>query len=346
MVLLFCFALSYALVGTAAQVGRDARGGLQVARQRAWATATRRVANMRAGGPRHVGWWAWLTGATVYHTVRYTVRGTRLVARSVRTGWSAGWRRGRERYETYQGQRTTGRGGSGSDRTFADRWRRTRADQTTDDDQWTGGGPVGGDERGEEPVQDAYQRTPADQDRHGDATDDTTSPSGSESQPAGDGSSERGSEEGDAMALTACERCGVYAGRDHVCAHPAEDWKQTQDGERHGACSTDGNGTGALVMVSATTGEAPNIEAARTVMQALRTEAEQTVSRVDQLAGSLQSANVDAQTLGEVAEVLDNADAMKAAADKALAGLQSRHAVMEEAVNSTPHAANTDWYRH
>lgn len=99
-------------------------------------------------------------------------------------------------------------------------------------------------------------------------------------------------------------------------------------------------------MASLTTGEAPNIEAARGALQALRAEAEQTVARVDQLSASLQSADLDPQTLGEVAEVLEAADGLKTAADKVFNGMQSRHGVMEEAVNSTPHSAKTDWYKH
>lgn len=95
-----------------------------------------------------------------------------------------------------------------------------------------------------------------------------------------------------------------------------------------------------------TTGEAPNIEAARDALSALQAEADRTVARVDQLSASLQSADLDPQTLSEVAEVLEAADAMKTAAHKALSGLDSRHGLMEEAVNSTAHAAKTDWYRH
>lgn len=98
--------------------------------------------------------------------------------------------------------------------------------------------------------------------------------------------------------------------------------------------------------VTNTTGEAPTIEQARDNLQALVAESEQTSVRVDQLSASLQTADLDPQTLGEVAEVLEAADQMKAAAARALQGLDARHSQMEEAVNSTPHAAKTEFYRH
>lgn len=447
MVLLVCFALSYAIVGTATQVGRDARGGLSVARQRAWSSAQRKVANMRAGGPRDVGWWLWLTGATVYHTARYTTRGARVAGRSVRTGWSAGWHRGKDRYQRRVARRTThrctdacdhggrrGGGPTGPARTLADRWRARREPAQGQD---TVGGPTSGSVPDPE---EAAEGTPADrgslqevpcgeedcsghQDVHEPGKCESGNPCSGVQKPYWYDHHE----DGTVRVATECTRCGeqtshderwqppegwVYqercrycwqlvqgmsahnnlcwecaeahcrscrrmyaelreqydphadsvaagsphtqdaaAGNGHQPSHLDQAGAQERGSDRRGAGSLNGNGTApptgtGVAMASTTTGEAPNIEAARTALQALRTEAEQTVSRVDQLAGSLQSANVDAQTLGEVAEVLDAADTMKAAAEKALSGLQSRHAVMEEAVNSTPHAANTDWYRH
>lgn len=95
-----------------------------------------------------------------------------------------------------------------------------------------------------------------------------------------------------------------------------------------------------------TTGEAPNIQAAREALTAIAEEAEQTNTAIDQLSASLSSADMDSDTLGEVSEILEAADNLKSAVDHALAGLDSRHQVMEEAVNSTPHAAKTEFYRH
>lgn len=93
-------------------------------------------------------------------------------------------------------------------------------------------------------------------------------------------------------------------------------------------------------------GEAPTMDAALDVLQALRAVADRAGVRVDQLAGSLRSADLDAQTLDDIAAVLDAADALKTAAAKALTGLQDRHGLLHEAVNTTPHTADTDWYRH
>lgn len=328
MLVLLCFALAYALVGAATQVTRDAAGGLQAARQRAWSTATRRVANMRAAGPRHVGWWLWLTGATVYHTARYTVRGTRAVGRSVRTGWSIGWQRGRDRYAERAARRTGPPQDGAPFRTFADRWRTTRrADPRTAADETPHDGP--------DPVDEGEPETTAQAD---------PPPAREASQPGHDGA-----DDGPAMTLTRCEQCGTFGGADHECTSGQGPSTAKQQYETTSRCAADWanrNGTGAVVMASLTTGEATNIEAARYALQALRTEAEQTVARVDQLSASLQSADLDSQTLGEVAEILEAADAMKTAADKAFTGLRSRHGAMEEAVNATPHAAKTEWYQH
>ncbi|MPZ67524.1 MAG: hypothetical protein GEU83_19195 [Pseudonocardiaceae bacterium] len=97
---------------------------------------------------------------------------------------------------------------------------------------------------------------------------------------------------------------------------------------------------------SAGEGEASSMDAALDVLRALRALADSACARVEQLAGSLQSADLDAQTLGEVAAILDASDSMKTAANRALNGLQRRHGQMHEAVNTTAHAAHTEWYRH
>lgn len=98
--------------------------------------------------------------------------------------------------------------------------------------------------------------------------------------------------------------------------------------------------------MSTPTGEAPNIEAARQALKAIAETAEQTNTAIDQLSGSLSRVDMDPETLGEVSEILEAADDLKAAADGALAGMDSRHQSMEEAVNATPHAARTEFYRH
>jgi hypothetical protein len=97
---------------------------------------------------------------------------------------------------------------------------------------------------------------------------------------------------------------------------------------------------------TATSGEAPNIEAARIALQAINQTADQTVAAIDNLSASLADADMDPATLGEVADILDAANALQAAAGKALSGMNQRHAVVEEAINSTPHVAKTEFYQH
>jgi len=97
---------------------------------------------------------------------------------------------------------------------------------------------------------------------------------------------------------------------------------------------------------TATSGEAPNIEAARIALQAINQTADQTVAAIDNLSASLADADMDPATLGEVADILDAANALQAAANKALNGMNQRHAVVEEAINATPHVAKTEFYQH
>lgn len=95
-----------------------------------------------------------------------------------------------------------------------------------------------------------------------------------------------------------------------------------------------------------TAGEALNIDQARQTLKEIYSASSEFVSTVDTLQASLASADLDPQTLGEVAEILDAAQATQAAAEKAVQGLDARHAHMEEAVNATPHPAKTEFYQH
>jgi len=80
----------------------------------------------------------------------------------------------------------------------------------------------------------------------------------------------------------------------------------------------------------------------------------------EQMLAGLTTADLDPQTLAEVAALQEQAarleqaatelqvaaEGTQAAATAAMTGLNSRHGNVEEAVNSTPHAAQTGWYRH
>lgn len=59
---------------------------------------------------------------------------------------------------------------------------------------------------------------------------------------------------------------------------------------------------------------------------------------------SLGEAGLDAVTLAEVADVADAVEQMAGAGCRALAGLNAREAVVEDAVNAAPHAARTSFY--
>jgi len=128
---------------------------------------------------------------------------------------------------------------------------------------------------------------------------------------------------------------GHAARIDQDAGHPA--------GERQAPPTQGGSMTSPTVDSA---GEAVNIAAARAALDAIVKAADQAVSTIDNLSASMHGADMDSDTLSEVAAVLEAATAMQAAASKARNGLDDRHAVMEEAVNATPHAAKTDFYRH
>lgn len=92
-------------------------------------------------------------------------------------------------------------------------------------------------------------------------------------------------------------------------------------------------------------GEVVNIEQTRQALRDIHEQASEFVTTVDALSASLQAADLDTQTLGEVAEIVDAAQNVQGRAEAAVKGLDARHGQVEEAINSTPHAANTDFYR-
>lgn len=95
-----------------------------------------------------------------------------------------------------------------------------------------------------------------------------------------------------------------------------------------------------------TGGEAMNIDQARQTLKEIYVAATEFVSTVDVLQASLAAADLDPRTLGEIAEILEAAQAVQTAADKAIKGLDARHADLEEVINATPHVAKTEFYQH
>ncbi len=93
-------------------------------------------------------------------------------------------------------------------------------------------------------------------------------------------------------------------------------------------------------------GEAQGIQAARTALRAIAATADDAAGSIGVLAASLADADMDPATLAEVADILEAASELRGAADKAVDGLNRRHAQIEQAVNATPHVAKTSFYRH
>ena len=92
-------------------------------------------------------------------------------------------------------------------------------------------------------------------------------------------------------------------------------------------------------------GEALTYEQTQATLKQMHDAATELATAVDQLQVSLSAADLDSQTLGEIAEILDATQTVQAAAQRALAGLESRHAHLAEAIASAPHVAKTEFYR-
>jgi len=111
------------------------------------------------------------------------------------------------------------------------------------------------------------------------------------------------------------------------------------------ACYLSGDGARQAATQTAN-GHASGITAARAVLAAICQTATQAAVATGSLSASLADADLDLATLGEVTGILETACALRDAAEKALAGLNARHARVEEAICTTPHAAKLSFYRH
>ncbi len=105
------------------------------------------------------------------------------------------------------------------------------------------------------------------------------------------------------------------------------------------------NPLGGKIMTAAVNGEAVNIAAARDALDQLKQLGEQAGEAVETLSASLSGARIDSETLSEVSEIAEAAEGIVASAEKAREGLDSRHALMEEAVNETGDVADLEFYR-
>lgn len=88
------------------------------------------------------------------------------------------------------------------------------------------------------------------------------------------------------------------------------------------------------------TGEVRTIGQTRDVLAAITTAAWRLIARVSTLLDEVVDADLDAQTIATIEQIRDGADAVAVAADKTTRGLNARHAVMEEALNTA--AARAD----
>lgn len=93
-------------------------------------------------------------------------------------------------------------------------------------------------------------------------------------------------------------------------------------------------------------GEAANIEAARSSLASFTQSAAELAQAAEQMGADLAANDLDNQTLAEVAALMDKAQELQGQAQQGLNGLNSRHQVMEEAHSATPHPAKREFYQH
>lgn len=120
---------------------------------------------------------------------------------------------------------------------------------------------------------------------------------------------------------------------------PAEPGPPGQDA---GAAPADHDRGGNMTV----TGEAANIEAARTSLTSFAQSAAELAQAAEHMGADLASNDLDNQTLSDVASLMDKAQELQQQAQQALTGLDSRHRVMEEAHAATPHPAKREFYQH
>ena len=116
--------------------------------------------------------------------------------------------------------------------------------------------------------------------------------------------------------------------------------------------TSDAPGPGAVTtternsVMTVTTGETTNIEATRTYLSELAGHVQSDILSQLELADSTLRANkIDQATLGELDGIREQFNQAVTAIGDLVTGINERHAAVEEAVNSTPEVADTDWYR-
>lgn len=99
------------------------------------------------------------------------------------------------------------------------------------------------------------------------------------------------------------------------------------------------------VMSTTVSGEVTTIGATRAYLSQLGSYVDDILSQLELAQATLRGQELDSTTLGHMATAAEHFAAAKAALEQARAALDSQHSLMEEAVQSTPHAAQRDYYR-
>ncbi|GAA1707711.1 hypothetical protein [Fodinicola feengrottensis] len=91
---------------------------------------------------------------------------------------------------------------------------------------------------------------------------------------------------------------------------------------------------------------APNITETRAVLHAIATTALEFANAADTMAAALSANDLDTETVSNLMDVFEATNSIIHVAHHTLNNLNRRHQTMEEAVNTTPNAAKTEFYRH
>ncbi|GEL19329.1 hypothetical protein [Pseudonocardia asaccharolytica] len=316
--MLLLFAVAYAIVGAVEQGWADTRAGARATTVRARRAAAAKAEQVRRRGWRSPARWALAGGVGAGVVARGTWRITRGAGRSLGAGWRRGWEKGTARAVERRERRRGVRDDPG-----APSWR-----------HWiTGRCPRCGH---------TARQTAAETDGCGCTDTDWSCPC--------------------ALRNRRCE--GVT---EDVTAAPAG---VGADAPRPSITDPGGG----IIVTHVTTGEAATIEQTREGLSSMaavatlhldtaaaaQSEAAQLRTAAETMQANLAEVDIDPQTMADITVLLEAAhtleaaaaeleraaDATSAAAQRTLDGLNTRHGLVEEAVNATAHTARTDWYRH
>ena len=99
-------------------------------------------------------------------------------------------------------------------------------------------------------------------------------------------------------------------------------------------------------MTTTVSAETTTIGATRAYLTQLATYVQDDIlSQLELAEATLRGAEMDAETLGHLTSAVEHFAVAKAAVESELATVNTKHAAMEEAVQSTPDAATRDFYR-